>query len=80
MQRDTDNKSDIDLSTIGFDISGIFILPVDWDVLASASNSCLDGHGFTGSVNKEIVNNLAASVTYRIWQDDLGELGTVENS
>jgi len=78
MQRDTDNKSDIDLSTIGFDISGIFILPVDWDVLASASDSCLDGHGFTGSVNKEIVNNLAASVTYRIWQDDLGELGTVE--
>ena len=62
----------------GFDISGIFTLPIDWDVLASASDSCLDGHGFTGYVNKKIVNKLAASVTYRIWQDDLGELGTVE--
>jgi hypothetical protein len=62
----------------GFDIAASFEVPVDWDVLTSVSDRCLDGYA-PGFVEKEPINkNSPASITYRIWQEDLGELGTVE--
>ncbi len=63
---------------VGFDISGSFEFPVEWDILASISYKCINGYA-PGFVEKEIINDkLPTSITYRIWQKDLGELGTVE--
>jgi hypothetical protein len=62
---------------VGFDISGSFEIPVEWDILVSISHKCLDGYA-RGFVEKEIINKLPASTSYRIWQEQLGELGMVE--
>jgi len=61
----------------GHELKAIWAVPVDWDVLVSASHSCIDGYA-PGFVNKEIINQLPASIKYRIWQRELGELGTIE--
>ncbi len=66
-----------DLPTIGFDVSASFEIPIPWDILVSASDSCLQGYA-PGFVKYEIVKKLPASTTYRLWQNELGELGTVE--
>ncbi len=59
------------------EIHGVFQVPIDWDVLVAASHSCLDGYA-RGFVEKEIINQLPGNIIYRIWQQDLGELGTIE--
>ena len=61
----------------GFDISGSFEIPVEWNVLESHSEKCLDGFA-PNYVEKEVIKKKSVSTTYRIWQEDLGELGTVE--
>jgi hypothetical protein len=55
----------------------IYQIPVEWDVLAAASDSCLAGYA-PGFVNYQVIKQTPASATYRLWQDELGELGTVE--
>jgi hypothetical protein len=62
---------------IGFDISASFTIPIPWDILVTASDSCLRGYA-PDFVEHEIIKQLPASVTYRLWQIDLGELGTVK--
>jgi hypothetical protein len=74
-QEQTNN--DVEVSEIGFDISASFTIPLPWDVLVSASDSCLKGYA-PSFVEHEIIKQLPASVTYRIWQNELGELGIVE--
>ena len=77
MQQNVESEDDFDASLHGFDTSGYFEIPVEWDILVSASDTCLDGYA-PGFVEKEVVKQLPASITYRIWQNELGELGTVE--
>lgn len=52
-------------------------LPVEWDVLAAASDRCLVGRA-RGFVEREIVRTTPASSIWRLWQEDLGEFGTFE--
>jgi hypothetical protein len=72
-----EEPASIESRAVGFDISGGFEIPVEWDILVSVSHKCLNGYA-QGFVEKEIMNQMPASITYRIWQEDLGELGTVE--
>jgi len=72
-----DDDTDIDVNAIGFDISGGFEIPVEWDVLEAHSEKCLNGFA-PNYVDKEVIKQKSVSTTYRIWQEDLGELGTVE--
>ena len=51
-------------------------IPVEWDVLASASKNCLVTP--RKDLHKEVVSELAASITWRLWQRDLGDFGTFE--
>jgi len=70
-------SAEMDLPEIGFEIAASFVVPLPWDVLVSASDSCLKGYA-PGFVEFEIVKQLPASIIYRLWQSELGELGTVE--
>lgn len=60
-----------------FEKTGIWELPVEWDVLAAASESCLDG--FAGTASHEIIRQTPASVIFGLKTvDDGSDLGTVE--
>lgn len=61
----------------GFEITGFWELLVEWDVLAAASFSCLDGFG--PIAKKEKIAETPASVTYQLLsRGDSSNLGTVE--
>jgi hypothetical protein len=51
-------------------------IPIEWDVLAAVSNDCLVGP--RGFVEREIVMTTPASVIWRLWNCELGEMGTFE--
>jgi hypothetical protein len=51
-------------------------IPVEWDALAAASANCLVTP--RKDLQKEVVSELAASVTWHLWQRDLGDFGTFE--
>ena len=52
-------------------------IPADWEALASASPDCLRGYA-PGWAEVEVVQQLPGSITYRVRQEQLGGLGTVE--
>jgi hypothetical protein len=63
--------------TVDYHVIGTHELPVDYDVLVGASEKCLKGK-VNGWVEIEKINETIASTTYRLWQKQLGELGTIE--
>lgn len=74
--KNNEPEEEFDASLYGFDIHASFEIPVEWDILVSASDTSLNGP--RGFLEKEIVKQLPASITYRIWNNELGELGTIE--
>jgi hypothetical protein len=63
--------------SIGFDISGFWEVPVDWDILAAASDSCLNGFG--GIAKHDNFSPTSASIIYNLHLIiDSSDLGTVE--
>jgi hypothetical protein len=50
---------------------------VEWDILAAASHSCLAGRA-SGFIEREVILQTPASMTWRLWTKDLGEFGTFE--
>lgn len=74
--KNNESKEEFDASLYGFDIHASFEIPVEWDILVSASDASLNGP--RGFLEKEIIKQLPASITYRIWNNELGELGTIE--
>lgn len=56
---------------------GFWEIPIEWEILVSVSDSCLDGY-VPGWIDKEVAEQLPAKITYRLWSDGLGDLGTIE--
>ncbi len=56
---------------------GFAELPVEWDVLAVASDECLEGRA-PGFVERERIRDKPGLVLWRLWNDELGELGAFE--
>lgn len=52
-------------------------IEVEWDILSAASHSCLAGRA-RGFIEREIIQQTPASITWRLWMKDLGEFGTFE--
>lgn len=74
--KNNESEEEFDASLYGFDIHASFEIPVEWDILVSASDASLNGP--RGFLEKEIIKQLPASITYRIWNNELGELGIIE--
>lgn len=55
----------------------IYEFPIEFEVLVAATEACLPGYA-PGWINFESKRETPGSIVYRLWQDQLEDLGTVE--